>query len=66
MTANTLKNTGEKVVAVTGENTAAIVTGDLSKTGDLVAEPVVGTFETVGQTTSETLQIPVKAADDEL
>ena len=64
MTANTLQNTGEKVIAKTGENTAAVVTGDLAKTGQLVADPVVGTLETAGQTTSETAQIPVKAAEE--
>jgi hypothetical protein len=48
----TLSNVGEKVVSKTGENTAAIVSGDLEKTGNLVADPVVGTAETVGQTVS--------------
>ena len=65
MTANTLQNTGEKVVAKTGENTAAVVTGDLAKTGQLVADPVVGSAQTVGQTASETVQIPVKAAEED-
>ncbi len=65
MTANTLNNTGEKVVAKTGENTAAVLTGDLAKTGNLVVDPVIGTAETVGQTASETAQIPVKAAEEE-
>ncbi len=64
MTANTLQNTGEKVVAATGENTAEILQGDLSKTGELVADPVVGAAETTGQTVSETAQIPVQAAQD--
>ena len=64
MTANTLQNTGEKVIAKTGENTAAVVTGDFEKTGQLVTDPVVGTLETAGQTTSETVQIPVKAAEE--
>ncbi len=60
----TLSNVGEKVVSKTGENTAAIVSGDLGKTGNLVADPVVGTAETAGQTVSETAQIPVKAAEE--
>ena len=50
MTANTLQNTGEKVIA------------------PVVSDPgrsVTGTLETVGQTVSETVQIPVKAAEEE-
>jgi hypothetical protein len=65
MTANTLQNTGEKIVAKTGENTAAVVTGDIAKTGNLAVDPVVGTLETTGQTVSETVQIPAKAAEEE-
>lgn len=62
---HTLSNTGEKVVAATGENTAQVVQGDLGKTGELVAEPVVGAAQTVGQTAAETVQIPVEAAKEE-
>lgn len=65
MTANTLHNTGEKVVAKTGENTASILQGDVAKTGNLVGDNVTGSLETVGQTTAETVQIPVKAAEEE-
>lgn len=65
MTGRTLQNTGEKVVAKTGENTAAVLTGDLAKTGNLVADPVKGSLETTGQTVSETVQMPVKAAEEE-
>ncbi len=65
MTANTLQNTGEKVVSKTGENAAAVLTGDVAKTGNLVADPVVGTLQTTGQATSETVQIPIKAAEEE-
>ncbi len=64
MTANTLQNTGEKVVSKAGENTAGILQGDLSKTGNLAADAVTGTAETVGQTTSETVQIPVTSAEE--
>ena len=42
MTANTLQNTGEKVISKTGENTAAVLKGDLSKTGNLVTDNVKG------------------------
>lgn len=65
MTANTLNNTGEKVVSKAGENTAGILQGDLSKTGNLAADAVTGTAETTGQTASETVQIPVKAAEEQ-
>ena len=65
MTANTLNNTGEKVIAKTGENTAEILQGDLSQTGNLAADAVVGTAETTGQTAAETVQIPVKAAEEQ-
>ena len=65
MTANTLQNTGEKVVAKTGENTASVVTGDVAKTPNIVGDAVVGTAQTAGQTTAETVQVPVKAAEEE-
>ena len=65
MTANALQNTGEKVVSKAGENTAGILQGDLSKTGNLAGDAVKGTAETAGQTVSETVQIPVKAAEEE-
>ena len=64
MTANTLQNTGEKVVSKAGENTAGVLQGDLAKTGNLAGDSVTGTLETAGQTTSETVQMPVKAAED--
>ena len=65
MTANTLNNTGEKVVAKVGENTAEVLQGDLSQTGAIVTDTVQGSADTVGQTASETVQIPVKAADEQ-
>ena len=65
MTANTLQNTGEKVVSKAGENTASVLQGDVAKTGNLVGDTVTGTAETTGQTVSETAQIPVKAADEQ-
>jgi len=64
MTANTLQNTGEKVVAKTGENTASVLKGDVAKTTNIVTDNVKGTAETAGQTVSETAQIPVKAAEE--
>lgn len=58
MTANTLQNTGEKVLAQTGEELSQ------GKAEGLV-QPVVGAVETTGQTVAETVQIPVKAAEEE-
>ena len=65
MTAKTLQNTGEKVVSKTGENTKAVLTGDVAKTGNLVTDNVKGVAETTGQTVAETAQIPVKSAEEE-
>ena len=59
MTANTLNNTGDKVLSQTGEN---IAKGDV---GGVVAQPVVGTAQTTGQAVSETVQVPVKAAEED-
>ena len=59
MTANTLNNTGDKVLSQTGEN---IAKGDL---GGVIAQPVKGTLETTGQTAAETVQAPIKAAEEE-
>ncbi len=57
MTANTLNNTGEKVLSKTGE---ALSQG---KVGEAVIQPVVGAAQTTGQTVKETVEIPVKAAE---
>jgi len=65
MTVNTLENVGEKVVAKAGENTADVLGGDLAKTGNLASDILTGTAETTGQTIEETVQIPVKAAEEE-
>jgi hypothetical protein len=59
MTVNTLENTGEKVLAKTGED---LSTGQVPQA---VVQPVVGAAETVGQAAAETVQIPVKAAEEE-
>lgn len=65
MTGNTLQNTGEKVIAKTGENTAEVLQGNIAETPKIVTDAAVGTAETVGQTASEAVQVPVKAAEDE-
>lgn len=62
MTANTLNNTGEKVIAKTAENTSEILQGQVQETGNLAGDLVTGTAETVGQTASETVQVPAEAA----
>ena len=49
MTANTVQNTGEKIVAPLVSNPP---------------QTVSGTLETAGQTVAETAQIPVKAAEE--
>ncbi len=58
MTANTLNNTGDKVLSQTGEKLSQ------GKPEGLV-QPVVGAAQTTGQTAAETVQIPVKAAEEE-
>ncbi len=65
MTANTLTNTGEKVVSKAGENTAEVLQGNVAETGNLVADAVTGTANTTGQTVAETAQIPVQAAEEQ-
>ena len=65
MTGNTLNNTGEKVIAKTGENTSEVLQGKLDQVPAIVGDAAVGSAQTVGQTASETVQIPVKAAEEE-
>ena len=65
MTGNTLNNTGEKVVAKAGENTAAVFQGHVEQAPAIVGDSAVGAAQTTGQTASETVQIPVKAAEEE-
>ncbi len=62
---NTVHNTGEKVIEPMAANTAEVLQGDLSQTGNIVAEPVVGAAQNTGQAVSEVVQIPVQAAQDE-
>ena len=59
MTANTLNNTGDKVLSQTGEKLSQ---GQLP---EAIGQTVTGTAETTGQTVSETVQAPVKAAGEE-
>lgn len=46
------------------ENTASVATGDVKKVGDLAVEPVAQSAETVVQTTTQAVQIPVKAGEE--
>jgi len=41
------------------------VTGDVAKTGNLVADATTGTLQTGGQSAAETVMIPAKAAEEE-
>ena len=63
MTANTLSNTGEKVVSRAGESAADVLHADIPAAGRAVANTAVGGAQTAGQAVSETAQIPVKAAE---
>ena len=65
MTGNTLNNTGEKIIAKTGENTSEVLQGKLDQLPAIVGDAAVGTATTAGQTASETIQIPVKAAEED-
>ena len=57
VTANTVQNTGEKVLSKTGENLAQ---GNVPQAA--VQAVVVGPAETVGQTVAETVSIPANVA----
>ncbi len=58
MTGNTLNNTGDKVLSQTGEHLSK------GEVGEGLVQPIQGTLETTGQTVSETVQVPVKAAEE--
>ena len=65
MTANTLNNTGEKVVSNVGAVAANTLHADLPAAGSSTADTMMGAAETVGQTAAETVQVPVKAAEEQ-
>ncbi len=65
MTGNLLNNTGEKVIAKTGENTAQVLTGQLDQAPAIVGDAVVGTAQTTGQAVAETGSLPVNSAQEE-
>ncbi len=62
MTKHAVENTGEKVLSPAGENIKDIATGQPQE-ADLGA-PIGGAVENVGQAVSETVQIPVQAAEE--
>ena len=64
MTSNTLNNTGN-VVSNVGSTAANTVKADLPAAGSSAADMVTDTAKTVGQTAAETVQVPVKAAEEE-
>ena len=64
MTGNVLQNTGENL-SKAGESTAATLSGDPSAGVNKAGESIAGGFEATGQAVSETVQIPVKAAEEE-
>ena len=64
MTGNALQNTGENL-SKAGESTAATLSGDPGTGMNKAGESIAGGFEATGQALSETVQIPVKAAEED-
>lgn len=64
MTEHALQNTGENL-SKAGESTAATLTGDPGTGMNKAGESVAGGFEATGQALSETVQIPVQAAQED-
>lgn len=63
MTSNALQNTGENL-SKAGESTAATLTGHPDEAAHKAGESIAGGLEATGQAISETVQIPVKAAEE--
>ena len=63
MTANALQNTGENL-SKAGESTATTLSGNGEEGMKKEGESIAGTLEATGQAVSETVQIPVKAAEE--
>jgi hypothetical protein len=57
-TGHALSNTGEKVLAKTGENIAE------GRPVEALTQPVVGAVETTGQAGAEVARVPVTAAEE--
>ena len=64
MTGNALQNTGENLSKM-GESTAATLSGNPDTGMNKAGESIAGGFEATGQALSETVQIPVKAAEED-
>lgn len=63
MTENALTNTGENL-SKAGESTQATLTGDPDTGAHKAGESIAGGLEATGQAVSETVQIPVQAAEE--
>ena len=63
MTGNALNNTGENL-SKAGESTAATLSGNGEEGMNKAGESIAGGVEATGQAVSETVQIPVKAAEE--
>ena len=64
MTEKALNNTGENL-SKAGESTAATLTGDPGTGANKAGASIAGGFEATGQALSETVQIPVQAAEED-
>ena len=63
MTEHALVNTGENL-SKAGESTAATLTGDPETGARKAGESIAGGLEATGQAVSETVQMPVQAAEE--
>ena len=63
MTGNALQNTGENL-SKAGESTADTLTGQPGEAANKAGESIAGGLEATGQAVSETVQVPVKAAEE--
>ena len=64
MTEHALHNTGANL-SKAGESTAATLSGDPTTGMNKAGESIQGGLETTGQAISETVQVPVKAAEED-
>ena len=63
MTGHALQNTGENL-SKAGESTAATLSGNGDEGAHKAGESIAGGLEATGQAVSETVQVPVKAAEE--
>ena len=55
---------GTKVVTTEVKRVGEVTSGDVSKTDELIVEPLTGAAETVTSAVEETVEIPVEAAQE--